>query len=59
MEIHIRNAWIMAGKTIQTFTKINNTKMHDIARQAQLSASDGNYATLQNIHLETKTELKD
>ncbi|XP_033225777.1 msx2-interacting protein [Belonocnema kinseyi] len=41
MEIHIRNAWIMAGKTIQTFTKINNTKMHDIARQAQLSASDG------------------
>ncbi|XP_051155161.1 mucin-4 isoform X2 [Leptopilina boulardi] len=42
MDMHIRNSWVTAGKTIQTFTKISNTKMQDINRQAtQNSSVDG------------------
>lgn len=42
MDTHIRNSWITAGKTIQTFTKISNTKMQDISRQSsQNSSIDG------------------
>lgn len=29
MDNHVRDCWITAGKTIQTFTKISNTQMHD------------------------------
>jgi hypothetical protein len=37
METHIRDCWIMAGKTIQTFTKISNAKMHDVPRQGTVT----------------------
>ncbi|XP_012138111.1 chromodomain-containing protein chromator isoform X2 [Megachile rotundata] len=38
MDTHIRDSWIAAGKTIQTFTKISNAKMQDVPRQNQISA---------------------
>ncbi|XP_031780696.1 uncharacterized protein LOC100114613 isoform X2 [Nasonia vitripennis] len=33
MDTHVRDCWITAGKTIQTFTKISNTKMQEVPRQ--------------------------
>ncbi|XP_076685073.1 chromodomain-containing protein chromator isoform X2 [Andrena cerasifolii] len=39
MDTHIRDSWIAAGKTIQTFTKISNAKMQDAPRQNQTSAN--------------------
>ncbi|XP_043685315.1 flocculation protein FLO11 isoform X1 [Vespula pensylvanica] len=33
MDTHIRDSWITAGKTIQTFTKISNAKMQEVPRQ--------------------------
>ncbi|XP_014203553.1 uncharacterized protein LOC106635880 [Copidosoma floridanum] len=30
MDNHTRDGWILAGKTIQTFTKISNAKMQDV-----------------------------
>ncbi|XP_043248089.1 proteoglycan 4 [Colletes gigas] len=39
METHIRDSWIAAGKTIQTFTKISNAKMQDAPRQNQTSTN--------------------
>lgn len=33
MDTHIRDSWIIAGKTIQTFTKISNAKMQEVPRQ--------------------------
>ncbi|XP_011503443.1 PREDICTED: uncharacterized protein LOC105366638 [Ceratosolen solmsi marchali] len=42
METHVRDCWIMAGKTIQTFTKISNTKMQDIPRQQGNITTEGN-----------------
>ncbi|XP_012275057.1 uncharacterized protein LOC105696852 [Orussus abietinus] len=32
MDSYIRDSWIAAGKTIQTFTKISNAKMQDMPR---------------------------
>ncbi|XP_015595728.1 uncharacterized protein LOC107267989 isoform X2 [Cephus cinctus] len=41
MDTHIRDSWIAAGKTIQTFTKISNAKMQDAPRpQLQTNAGD-------------------
>ncbi|XP_076248534.1 chromodomain-containing protein chromator isoform X5 [Calliopsis andreniformis] len=39
MDTHIRDSWIAAGKTIQTFTKISNAKMQDAPRQNQTSTN--------------------
>ncbi|CAL7935612.1 unnamed protein product [Xylocopa violacea] len=39
MDTHIRDSWIAAGKTIQTFTKISNAKMQDAPRQNQISTN--------------------
>ncbi|XP_017792268.1 PREDICTED: flocculation protein FLO11 isoform X2 [Habropoda laboriosa] len=39
MDTHIRDSWIAAGKTIQTFTKISNAKMQDVPRQNQISTN--------------------
>ncbi|XP_053970786.1 uncharacterized protein LOC128895175 isoform X2 [Hylaeus anthracinus] len=39
MDTHIRDSWIAAGKTIQTFTKISNAKMQDVPRQNQMSSN--------------------
>jgi len=41
MDTHIRDSWIAAGKTIQTFTKISNAKMQDTPIQIQ-SNNEGN-----------------
>lgn len=42
MDLHTRNSWVSAGKTIQTFTKISNTKMQDVGRQTSMNtSSDG------------------
>ncbi|KAG7189657.1 hypothetical protein KM043_017334 [Ampulex compressa] len=38
MDTHIRDSWIAAGKTIQTFTKISNAKMQEVPRQNQANA---------------------
>ncbi|XP_018405210.1 PREDICTED: platelet binding protein GspB isoform X2 [Cyphomyrmex costatus] len=35
MDTHVREAWVTAGKTIQTFTKISNAKMQDTPIQIQ------------------------
>ncbi|TGZ54251.1 Chromodomain Y-like protein 2 [Temnothorax longispinosus] len=35
MDINVRESWITAGKTIQTFTKISNAKMQDTPIQIQ------------------------
>lgn len=35
MDTHVRDSWITAGKTIQTFTKISNAKMQDTPIQIQ------------------------
>ncbi|EZA62581.1 uncharacterized protein LOC105276812 [Ooceraea biroi] len=40
MDTHVRDSWIAAGKTIQTFTKISNAKMQDTPIQIQ-SNSEG------------------
>ncbi|XP_043272119.1 uncharacterized protein Chro isoform X2 [Venturia canescens] len=41
MDVHIRDAWVTAGRTIQTFSKISNTKMHDSPRpQAQMNSTN-------------------
>lgn len=32
MDQHLRDCWVTAGKTIQTFTKISNAKMQDTPR---------------------------
>lgn len=42
MDTHIRDSWITAGKTIQTFTKISNAKMQDTSRQIQSNVTEGN-----------------
>ncbi|XP_034937952.1 endochitinase A isoform X2 [Chelonus insularis] len=42
MESHVRETWVTAGKTIQTFTKINNAKMTDFRPTGQTNiTSDG------------------
>ncbi|XP_015438269.1 PREDICTED: chromobox protein homolog 2 isoform X3 [Dufourea novaeangliae] len=41
MDTHIRDSWIAAGKTIQTFTKISNAKMQDVPRQNQITNAEG------------------
>ncbi|XP_014605441.1 PREDICTED: uncharacterized protein LOC106787531 [Polistes canadensis] len=38
MDTHIRDSWIAAGKTIQTFTKISNAKMQEVPRQTNSNA---------------------
>ncbi|XP_015184080.1 PREDICTED: uncharacterized protein LOC107070411 isoform X2 [Polistes dominula] len=38
MDTHIRDTWITAGKTIQTFTKISNAKMQEVPRQTNSNA---------------------
>ncbi|KAL0128185.1 hypothetical protein PUN28_003442 [Cardiocondyla obscurior] len=35
MDTHVRDSWITAGKTIQTFTKISSAKMQDTPIQIQ------------------------
>jgi len=43
MDTHIRDSWITAGKTIQTFTKISNAKMQDTPIQVQTNTNvEGN-----------------
>lgn len=39
MDTHIRDSWITAGKTIQTFTKISNAKMQDTPIQVQTNTN--------------------
>ncbi|KAI4502946.1 hypothetical protein M0802_001990 [Mischocyttarus mexicanus] len=41
MDTHIRDSWIAAGKTIQTFTKISNAKMQEVPRQTNSSNVEG------------------
>ncbi|XP_029168681.1 flocculation protein FLO11 [Nylanderia fulva] len=41
MDTHIRDSWITAGKTIQTFTKISNAKMQDTPIQVQTNTNEG------------------
>ncbi|XP_012214552.2 uncharacterized protein Chro isoform X2 [Linepithema humile] len=41
VNLHVRDAWIAAGKTIQTFTKISNTKMQDTPIQVQSVTNEG------------------
>lgn len=41
MDMHIRDSWIAAGKTIQTFTKISNAKMQDSPRPIQSNTTEG------------------
>lgn len=43
MDTHVRDSWIAAGKTIQTFTKISNAKMQDTPIQVQTNTNiEGN-----------------
>lgn len=52
MDTHIRDSWIAAGKTIQTFTKISNAKMQDIPRQNQITTNaEGIYFASNNFIL--------
>ncbi|XP_012523319.1 uncharacterized protein LOC105829192 isoform X2 [Monomorium pharaonis] len=39
MDTHVRDTWITAGKTIQTFTKISNAKMQNTPIQVQSSTN--------------------
>ncbi|XP_072751402.1 uncharacterized protein Chro [Anoplolepis gracilipes] len=39
MDTHVRDSWITAGKTIQTFTKISNAKMQDTPIQVQTNTN--------------------
>jgi len=39
MDTQVRESWITAGKTIQTFTKISNAKMQDTPIQIQSSTN--------------------
>lgn len=39
LDTHIRDSWIIAGKTIQTFTKISTTKMQETPIQVQSNES--------------------
>ncbi|XP_012251503.2 serine-rich adhesin for platelets isoform X2 [Athalia rosae] len=39
MDTHIRDSWIAAGKTIQTFTKISNAKMQEVSVRQQTSVN--------------------
>lgn len=49
MDTHIRDSWIAAGKTIQTFTKISNAKMQDVPRQNQITTNaEGAYQKSNN-----------
>ncbi|XP_032687196.1 mucin-5AC isoform X2 [Odontomachus brunneus] len=41
MDPHVRDSWITAGKTIQTFTKISNAKMQETPRHIQSNTTDG------------------
>jgi len=34
MDTKVKEAWVTAGKTIQTFTKISNAKMQDTLMQS-------------------------
>ena len=43
MDTHTRDCWITAGKTIQTFTKINNTKMQEVPRQQGNITTEGKF----------------
>lgn len=50
MDTHIRDSWIAAGKTIQTFTKISNAKMQDVPRQNQITTNaEGAYQKSNNF----------
>lgn len=39
MDTHIRDSWIAAGKTIQTFTKISNAKMQEVSVRQQTTGN--------------------
>ncbi|XP_025996673.2 pneumococcal serine-rich repeat protein [Solenopsis invicta] len=39
MDTHVKETWVTAGKTIQTFTKISNAKMQDTPIQIQSSTN--------------------
>lgn len=39
MDTHVRDSWIAAGKTIQTFTKISNAKMQEVPVRQQTNVS--------------------
>ncbi|XP_076169522.1 chromodomain-containing protein chromator isoform X2 [Ptiloglossa arizonensis] len=49
MDTHIRDSWIAAGKTIQTFTKISNAKMQDVPRQNQSSNAEGKPVVVRKV----------
>lgn len=47
MDTHVRDSWITAGKTIQTFTKISNAKMQDTPIQVQTNTNvEGNISSI-------------
>lgn len=41
MDSNIRKSWIVAGKTIQTFTKISTAKMTETPRQITTVTGEG------------------
>ncbi|XP_076225253.1 chromodomain-containing protein chromator isoform X2 [Nomia melanderi] len=49
MDTHIRDSWIAAGKTIQTFTKISNAKMQDAPRQNQTTNAEGKPVVVRKV----------
>nr|XP_033340428.1 serine-rich adhesin for platelets isoform X2 [Megalopta genalis] len=49
MDTHIRDSWIAAGKTIQTFTKISNAKMQDVPRQNQTANAEGKPVVVRKV----------
>lgn len=59
MDTHVRESWITAGKTIQTFTKISNAKMQDTPIQIQSNTNVEGNCLLRNkkyICIEQKKE---
>jgi len=56
MDTHVRDSWITAGKTIQTFTKISNAKMQDTPIQIQSNTNIEGDRLLRNKNFITKKE---
>jgi len=55
MDTQVRESWITAGKTIQTFTKISNAKMQDTPIQIQSSTNiEGDFLRNKNSTRRTK-----
>lgn len=60
MDTHMRESWITAGKTIQTFTKISNAKMQDTPIQIQSNTNvEGDcFLTNKNVFYSQNKERK-